>query len=81
MHHELFISHKLLTVELFHSIKRPKLHHHAKVPLIPPTGDQVVFSDDEELIHVSPPPVSELCDIKSVFHLSELAGQPDQSVN
>ena len=39
------------------SIKRPKLHHHAKVPLVAPGGDQVVFSDEEELIHVSPPPV------------------------
>lgn len=38
-------------------IKRPKLHHHAKVSHAIPPGDQVVFSDEEELIHVSPPPV------------------------
>jgi len=40
-------------------IKRPKLHHHAKVALVQPAGagDQVVFSDEEELMHVSPPPV------------------------
>lgn len=35
-------------------IKRPKLHQHAKVSQ---PGDQLVFSDEEELIHVSPPPV------------------------
>lgn len=39
------------------SIKRPKLHHHAKTSVVAPAGEQVVFSDEEELIHASPPPV------------------------
>lgn len=39
------------------SIKRPKLHHHAKASVVAPAGEQVVFSDEEELIHASPPPV------------------------
>nr|XP_058964958.1 enhancer of polycomb homolog 1-like isoform X1 [Pocillopora verrucosa] len=38
-------------------IKRPKLSHPAKAPHIQPSGDQILFSDDEEPIHVSPPPV------------------------
>lgn len=48
-----------LTDELiFLRIKRPKLAHPTKVPQVQPSGDQVLFSDDEELIRVSPPPVS-----------------------
>lgn len=38
-------------------IKRPKLSHPAKVAHVQPPGDQMLFSDDEELIRVSPPPV------------------------
>lgn len=37
-------------------IKRPKLSHPAKAPHVQPSGDQM-FSDDEEPIHISPPPV------------------------
>lgn len=47
-------------VLFFIRIKRPKLSHPAKVAHVQPPGDQMLFSDDEELIRVSPPPVSKL---------------------